>query len=80
MHMERLARMTRYLLNILIPAAGWILLCTLGPRLLRFFLPFVVGWILAMIANPLVRFLSGVCGSPADTVPSLLSCLFWQPW
>ena len=55
--MERLARMTRYLLNILIPAAGWILLCTLGPRLLRFFLPFVVGWILAMIANPLVRFL-----------------------
>ena len=57
MHMERLARMTRYLLNILIPAAGWILLCTLGPRLLRFFLPFVVGWILAMVANPLVRFL-----------------------
>lgn len=29
----------------------------LGPRLLHFFMPFVVGWILALLANPLVRFL-----------------------
>ncbi len=28
-----------------------------GPRLLMFFLPFVIGWIIAMIANPPVRFL-----------------------
>ncbi len=55
--MERLIRIVRYLLNILIPVAGWILLCVLGPKLLRFFLPFVVGWILAMIANPLVNLL-----------------------
>lgn len=27
------------------------------PRLIGFFLPFVVGWIIAMIANPLVRFM-----------------------
>lgn len=27
------------------------------PRLIRFFMPFVIGWIIAMIANPLVRFL-----------------------
>lgn len=27
------------------------------PKLLSFFLPFVIGWIIAMIANPLVRFL-----------------------
>ena len=27
------------------------------PKLLSFFLPFVIGWIVAMIANPLVRFL-----------------------
>mgnify|MGYP005929161401 CR=1 FL=1 len=47
----------RLVLNILIPAAGWFLLCFMGPKLLGFFMPFVVGWIIAMIANPLVRFL-----------------------
>ncbi len=47
----------RLVLNILIPAVEILLVCLLGPRLLRFFLPFVIGWILAMIANPLVRFL-----------------------
>lgn len=29
----------------------------LVPKLLRFFMPFVIGWIIAMIANPLVRFM-----------------------
>lgn len=47
----------RLILNIMIPAAGWLLLIILGPKLLRFFMPFVIGWIIAMIANPLVRFL-----------------------
>ena len=28
-----------------------------GLRLLGFFFPFVIGWVIAMIANPLVRFL-----------------------
>ncbi len=50
-------RIGRILLNILIPAAELLLICLLGPKLLRFFMPFVVGWIIAMIANPLVRFL-----------------------
>lgn len=45
------------LLNLFIPAAEIVLVCFLGPKLLRFFLPFVIGWILAMIANPLVHFL-----------------------
>lgn len=27
------------------------------PKLIRFFMPFVIGWLIAMIANPLVRFL-----------------------
>lgn len=49
--------MLRLLLNILLPLSGWILLCLLGPWLLKFFLPFVVGWIIASIANPPVRFL-----------------------
>ncbi len=47
----------RLCLNIIIPAAGWLLLCFAGPKLLRFFMPFVIGWIIAAIANPLVRFL-----------------------
>lgn len=35
-----------------------ILLCAFVlPKLLMFFMPFLIGWILAMIANPLVRFL-----------------------
>ncbi|MGI5946394.1 MAG: sporulation integral membrane protein YtvI [Lachnospiraceae bacterium] len=48
---------TRVLLNILIPAGGTLLVCIVLPKFLRFFMPFVVGWIIAMIANPLVRFL-----------------------
>lgn len=47
----------RLILNIVIPLGGWLLVIFLGPRLLGFFMPFVVGWIIAMIANPLVRFL-----------------------
>lgn len=46
----------RLILNIVIPLTGWMLLVLLGPRLLKFFIPFVIGWILALIANPLVRF------------------------
>lgn len=46
----------RLLLNIVIPLSGWLFLCLLGPKLLRFFMPFVIGWIIALIANPPVRF------------------------
>lgn len=34
-----------------------ILVIWLTPKLLSFFAPFVIGWLIAMIANPLVRFL-----------------------
>lgn len=47
----------RLVLNVVIPLSGWLLLCFLGPWLLKFFMPFVIGWILAAIANPPVRFL-----------------------
>ncbi len=50
-------RLLRILLNIAIPLGAILLTCLLGPRLLRFFMPFVIGWCIAMIANPLVRFL-----------------------
>ena len=47
----------RLLLNIVIPASGWILALSAGPWLLKFFMPFVIGLVIALIANPLVRFL-----------------------
>ena len=55
--METVKKYLRVILNTVIPVAAIGLLVYLGPKLLRFFLPFVIGWILAMIANPLVRFL-----------------------
>ena len=51
------SRILKMLLNILIPVCGILLVYFLGPWLVRFFMPFVIGWIIAMIANPLVRFL-----------------------
>ena len=50
-------RCFRMILNIVIPLLGLCLVIFLGPRLLHFFMPFVVGWILALLANPLVRVL-----------------------
>lgn len=47
----------RLVLNVLVPLSGWLLLCFLGPKILKFFMPFVIGWVLAAIANPPVRFL-----------------------
>ena len=47
----------RIFLNIAVPLMTIYLICVWGPRLLGFFIPFVIGWVGAMIANPLVRFL-----------------------
>ena len=55
--METVRHYTRVILNIIIPMITIYLVCFWGPKLLKFFMPFVIGWIIAMIANPLVRFL-----------------------
>lgn len=47
----------RCLVNILLYAAGVVVLFVVIPRLLVFFMPLVVGWIIALLANPLVRFM-----------------------
>lgn len=44
------------LLNLGIALAGVLLALLLLPRVLVYFLPFVVGWIIAAIASPFVRF------------------------
>lgn len=52
-----LLKYLKILLNMGISFGGIFLVIWLGPKLLRFFMPFVIGWLIAMIANPLVRFL-----------------------
>ncbi len=44
------------LVNILIAMVALALIVFVVPRILVFFLPFVIGWIISMIAAPLVRF------------------------
>ncbi len=55
--MDKLLLYIKIVVNFLIMIAGALLLIFLLPRLIGFFMPFVIGWIIAMIANPLVRFL-----------------------
>lgn len=50
-------RLRRNLLNIGIFAAEILLLIFAGPVLVRFFLPVIIGWLIAQMANPLVHFL-----------------------
>lgn len=51
----------RNLLNIGIFLVEILLLVFVAPALIRFFLPMIVGWLIAQLANPLVRFWKGIC-------------------
>lgn len=55
--MDQVKRYCRLVLNIAVPLLIIWAVCFLGPRLLKFFLPFAIGWVIAMIANPLVKLL-----------------------
>jgi sporulation integral membrane protein YtvI len=54
---SRVLLYTKIIVNFILFIIGALLCIFLLPKLLHFFLPFVIGWIIAMIANPLVRFL-----------------------
>lgn len=87
---------TGIILNILVPVVEIGLVCFLGPRILGFFMPFVIGWIIALIANPLVRMLEsrmkmvrkhssaliviGVLAAVIGLSYFLISRLFYQAW
>lgn len=45
------------LTNIILALIGVIILVTLVPKMLSFFMPFVVAWIIALLASPMVKFL-----------------------
>lgn len=55
--MNSVRRYIRILLNIAIPLIGILFACTILPKIIGYFMPFVVGWLIALVANPLVRFL-----------------------
>lgn len=55
--MKRSVKYIKIVVNLLIALAVILVLCLAVPRILVFFMPFVVGWIISMIANPLVRLL-----------------------
>lgn len=55
--MKELRNLLRIILNILIPLLTIALVVWLVPKGLRYFLPFVIGAIIAWIANPIVRWL-----------------------
>ena len=55
--MNKATKYLKTILNLLIWIVGLVLLCYFAPRLIVFFMPLVIGWIIAMIANPLVRLL-----------------------
>lgn len=44
------------IINLVLYALTFAAVILLGPKLLHFFLPLVLGWIIACIANPMVRF------------------------
>ena len=47
----------RILVNFVLTLAGILLVVLLGPKLLRFFMPFVIAFVISSIANPIVRFM-----------------------
>lgn len=51
-------RYCRLIFHIVFPIITLLLVVQLLPRLLMFFLPFVLGWIIAALANPFIRFLN----------------------
>lgn len=55
--MARLIKYIKIIVNLLFAIGIVLFLFLVLPKLLGFFLPFVIGWIVAMIANPLVKFL-----------------------
>lgn len=55
--MKQSTKYLKILVNLLVALFTIVCLCFIFPRLLVFFMPFVIGWIISMIANPLVRFL-----------------------
>lgn len=55
--MKQSEKYLKILMNLLVAVLVIVFLCFIFPKLITFFMPFVIGWIISMIANPFVRFL-----------------------
>lgn len=55
--MKQSAKYLKILVNLLVAVFTIVCLCFIFPKLIVFFMPFVIGWIISMVANPLVHFL-----------------------
>ncbi len=55
--MKKLLIYTKIFINVLIFVLGVLAVIFIVPKLIRFFMPFVIGFIVSAIANPLVKFL-----------------------
>ncbi len=53
---QPLKRYCKVFLNLFVGLSALLLCIFVVPRIVVFFLPFIIGWIIASIANPLVRF------------------------
>ncbi|HBY70779.1 MAG TPA: sporulation integral membrane protein YtvI, partial [Lachnospiraceae bacterium] len=51
---SKLLTYVKILINFIFIIIAGLLLLFVFPKILRFFMPFVIGWIVSMIANPLV--------------------------
>lgn len=54
--MKKSERYLKIFANLLVAVLGIIVVFYFGPRLIIFFMPFVVGYLISLIANPMVRF------------------------
>lgn len=55
--MKNSTKYAKILVNLLVAVFTIVCLCVIVPKVLVFFMPFVIGWIISMIAHPMVRFL-----------------------
>lgn len=54
--MKRSVKYLKIFANLMVAVFAIVIICYFGPKLLLFFMPFVVGYIISLIANPLVHF------------------------
>ena len=47
----------KLVVNLIVPFVATLLVLLILPKLLVYFAPFVIGWLISLIANPLVKFL-----------------------
>lgn len=55
--MKKSVKYLKITVNLLVFALTMVFFLFVFPKLLKFFLPFFIGWLIAMIANPLVKFM-----------------------